>query len=113
LGQSCPRTSSLLQPASTGASRTSPRPGGARGVHGFRGSFGVHAIKAGRYLISARLEKESGYGIGLFERTVDLAEGANGESVSQGRRKVPILMSIIAFILEVSDIGCIGDVAGF
>jgi hypothetical protein len=36
---------------------------------------GVHAIKAGRYLISASLEKESGYGIGLFDRTVDLAQG--------------------------------------
>lgn len=36
---------------------------------------GVHAIKAGRYLISASLEKESGYEIGLFDRTVDLAQG--------------------------------------
>jgi hypothetical protein len=31
--------------------------------------------QCGRYLISASLEKESGYGIGLFDRMVDLAEG--------------------------------------
>jgi hypothetical protein len=36
---------------------------------------GVHAVKSGRYLISASLQSESGYEVGLFDRTVDLVEG--------------------------------------
>jgi hypothetical protein len=36
---------------------------------------GIHAIKAGRYLISASLQEEDGDEVGLFDRTVDLEEG--------------------------------------
>jgi hypothetical protein len=36
---------------------------------------GVHAMKSGRYLISASLQRESGLEVGLFDRTVDLEEG--------------------------------------
>ncbi|MGV8175321.1 MAG: hypothetical protein ACP5OU_06420, partial [Methanothrix sp.] len=57
---------------------------------------GVHAVKSGRYLISASLQSESGYEVGLFDRTVDLEEGnqtvvvefnaRNFESLDDGTR---------------------------
>jgi hypothetical protein len=36
---------------------------------------GVHAVKSGQYQILASLQKESGYEVGLFDRTMDLTEG--------------------------------------
>ena len=36
---------------------------------------GINAVKAGRYLISARLQEESGDEVGVFDRTMDLEVG--------------------------------------
>ena len=61
---------------------------------------GIHAMKAGKYLISASLQSESGIEVASFDRTVDLSNGNNSVVMEFNARKFGIDDGVRLFLRD-------------